>query len=79
MALENTNKQDIKVSTEQECKICKKLITKEEFKSHVNEHLPKTIKTKSTFKKQYVCSFCNKDMKTKSHLDTHLRTHSGKP
>lgn len=78
--LDSTNNRgyNIKESAEQECKICKKLIPKAQFISHVNEHLPKTLKTKAIHKKQYICSFCNKDMKTKSHLETHLRTHSGK-
>ncbi|CAH1969796.1 unnamed protein product [Acanthoscelides obtectus] len=52
-----------------ECDICKKKINKHGFGVHRKSHLNE--------KKQFICTYCNKEFQKNSHLERHLRIHTG--
>nr|XP_023026544.1 zinc finger protein 70-like isoform X1 [Leptinotarsa decemlineata] len=56
-------------SSKQECKICHKVLDKYGFGTHMRIH---TIE-----KKQFICEFCNKQFQKNSHLERHIRIHTG--
>nr|CAH7764781.1 unnamed protein product [Callosobruchus chinensis] len=52
-----------------ECEICKSKIHKHGYGGHRKSHL--------TEKKQYICTYCNKEFQKNSRLQRHLRIHTG--
>lgn len=57
-------------SDKRECKICNKTLHKHGFGTHMRIH---TVE-----KKKFVCTFCNKNFQKNSHLERHIRIHTGK-
>nr|CAI5855698.1 unnamed protein product [Callosobruchus analis] len=52
-----------------ECEICKRKINKHGYGIHRKTHLKE--------KKQYICTYCNKEFQKNSHLQRHVRIHTG--
>ncbi|KAJ8985071.1 hypothetical protein NQ317_019755 [Molorchus minor] len=52
-----------------ECKICRKVLHKHGFGTHMRIHRVE--------KKKFICTFCNKNFQKNSHLERHIRIHTG--
>lgn len=53
-----------------ECKICNRFFRSQGFGKHMKIHL--------TERKEFLCLVCNKNFQKNSHLERHMRVHTGK-
>lgn len=59
-----------KPTLDMECKICNKFFKSRGYGTHMKMHMVE--------KKKFICNICNKSFQKNSHLERHVRIHTGK-